>query len=124
MIKNLFRLTVLSYVWARYKFVITSTLLLFAYFWLVAEVHEDFVEFIGLNNDTQYLGVSFLVKWLALILGTLVYFALNGRRRRASAIARKPSQAEPETAEDPFESIRQKDRLRSAADFVVERKKP
>ncbi|MGB2359747.1 MAG: hypothetical protein ACPH64_05855, partial [Porticoccaceae bacterium] len=88
MIKNLFRLTVLSYVWTRYKFVITSTLLLFAYFWLVGEVHKDFVEFIGLNNDTEHLGVSFLVKWLALMLGVLVYFALNRRRRGSSASAR------------------------------------
>ena len=123
MIKNLFRLTVLSYVWTRYKFLISSTLLLFAYFWLVGEVHEDFVEFIGLNNDTQHLGVSFLVKWLALILGALLYIALNSRRRGSTASTRKSTGAEPKTSEDPFESIRKKDKLKSAADFVVERKK-
>ena len=123
MIKNLFRLTVLSYVWTRYKFVITSTLLLFAYFWLVGEVHKDFVEFIGLNNDTEHLGVSFLVKWLALMLGVLVYFALNRRRRGSSATDSRPTQTAPETSEDPFEAIRTKDKLKSAADFVVERKK-
>ncbi|MGB2465446.1 MAG: hypothetical protein ACPH96_02170 [Porticoccaceae bacterium] len=123
MIKNLFRLTVLSYVWTRYKFVITSTLLLFAYFWLVGEVHKDFVEFIGLNNDTEHLGVSFLVKWLALMLGVLVYFALNRRRRGSSATDSRLTQTAPETSEDPFEAIRKKDKLKSAADFVVERKK-
>jgi hypothetical protein len=144
MIKNIFRLTVIGYVWKRYKILIVSTLVLFVYFWMVGLLHSDFVEFASLNEDKQYLGASFLFKWLALALGLVVYLVVNSRygRKPAEGINNKPTDslggqfktgknkqfqvdANSNTnsdGTDPFEQIRKRDRLRSRADFIIEKK--
>ena len=127
MIKNIFRLTALGYIWNRYKTAIISTAALFAHFWLVGAMHEDFVAFIGLNNYTEHLGLSFLVKWVAFILGFVVYLAVNGRKGKIKPVDGSSGDSSGLVAakdgQDPFDTIRKKDKLRSAADFVVGKKK-
>ena len=138
MFKNIFRLTALGFLWNRYRLMIVSTLMLFLYFWVVAALHADFVEFSHLDNETEHLGTSFLLKWLAFILGFAVYITINSRDRKfksAGSVQPEPK-AKPEPIGqpepigspngsdiDPFDGIRNKEKLRSAADFVMESNK-
>lgn len=131
MIKNLLHITLLSYVWKRYKMMIISTVALFAYFWLIGKIHEDFINYARLNANTQYIGLSFALKWLAFFVGFIVYFVLNTRylgsgkhKKRAKAAASEPPEKPNAEADedDPFEAIRKKAKLRSAADFLIEKK--
>lgn len=122
MLKNIVRLSALGFIWARYKTVIISTCALFGYFWLVANVHRDYLEFAHLNGDISYIGLSFILKWLAFIVGVIIYLMFNGRNRQPKplAIDPAPTPAQQEN-KDPFDNIRHKDKLRSAADLVIDK---
>lgn len=135
MFKQLFRLTVVTYVWKRYKAIIVSTVILFVFFWLVGQLHQDYLSYGNLNQDTQHIGLSFVVKWAAFIAGFIIYVLFNSwqgkRARRAKDLpqdsvntAQLTSDSSDQTAKsnDPFDVIRQKDKLRSKADMVIEKK--
>jgi len=145
MIKNLFHITLISYIWKRYKAIIISTLSLFFYFWLIGKLHEDFVSYSHLNDDKQYIGLSFLLKWLAFFTGFIIYFVFNTRSRSSgkrekttknnlsnkltrsenkkelSRVSNHQNSAPDKT--DPFEGVRKKEKLRSTADFIIEKGK-
>lgn len=147
MIKNILRLTVAGYVWKRYKKAILSILLLFAYFWLVGKLHEDYISYAALNKDSSFLGGSFILKWLAFIAGFIICYLINfgwpnldtgknshqatgatnsientGKKTAdTQAVNRKQQAKEQNGKNDPFHSIRQRKSLRSKADFVIEK---
>ena len=132
MFKNLVHLTLLTLLWKRYKRLIISTLILFVYFWLVGKLHEDYVNYVELNQDQQYLATSFFIKWLALIIGALVYLLINilvfrGRQAADTPVGKPEARsADSGTASkdsDPFAQIRQRRKLRSRADFIIEKKR-
>lgn len=142
MIKNLLRITVLSYIWKRYKIIIVSTLCLFAYFWLVGKLHADFVGYSELNGDKEYLGLSFVIKWLAFLVGFLIYLALStwyrtpeknkhnnlstplngGLESRKKLIEKSTEKSSEPNRPDPFDEIRKKGKLRSKSDLIIEKK--
>ncbi len=135
MFKQLFRLTVITYVWKRYKAIIVSTVILFVFFWLVGQLHQDYLSYGDLNKDTQHFGLSFVIKWAAFITGFIIYVLFNswqGKRARRTkdlpqdvvSTAKLTSDAPDEgvKANDPFHDIRQKDKLRSKADMIIEKK--
>lgn len=135
MFKQLFRLTVVTYVWKRYKAIIVSTVILFVFFWLVGQLHQDYLSYGNLNKDTQHIGLSFVIKWVAFIVGFIIYVFFNSwHAKRASQSSNLP-QDSVSTAplagdtsnlgvkdNDPFDEIRKKDKLRSKADMVIEKK--
>lgn len=130
MIKNLIHLTLISVIWKKYRNMIVSTLLLFIYFWLVSMVHGDFVNYSELNSDKQYLALSFFIKWLAFLLGVVIYLIFNSRyssrklkdKNSGKASAKKDAVNTTETNQaDPFEQIRRRDKLRSRADFIIQK---
>ncbi len=150
MIKNLFRITLASYIWKQYKAIIISTLILFVYFWLVGKLHADFISYSELNNDKRYIGASFIVKWLLFIFGVIFYFFVNvrysdskgnkqgkedkyGKENPESSINtfginknNSPdlqSNTKSPTSKDPFEEIRRKNKLKSSADIIIEKNK-
>ena len=138
MINNFLRLTLITYIWRKYKILIISTLLLLSYFWVVGKLHDDFIALSQLKKETQNLGLSFLLKWLAFLIGVIIYVFTNtwlkkphtrdGRNFFKSnpsnhqsnssgsgkALLRQPSQ-------DPFSLIRQRKKLRSEGDFIIEK---
>lgn len=142
MFKNLFRLTVIGYLWKRYKAFIVSTLLLLLYFWVVGQVHDDYVSYANLNADKEFIGLSFIVKWIAFAVGCLVYFILNTwyfsigkpqddlkkepfRLFRQNEAHQQSTGLENSVNEiDPFDTIRKKTKLRSKADLIIEKNKP
>ena len=137
MLKNILRITLIGYIWSRYKTAVISTTGLIVYFWLVGKIHEDYVNYGQLSENTGYIGVSFVVKWLAILAGIAAYIALNVFRFNKAGIAKKgetnssnshsdfktdKSESSNRIREnDPFESIRTKDKLKSKADFIIEK---
>ena len=77
MFKQIFRLTFATFIWKQYKRIIVSTLLLFAYLWLVGSIHSDFLSYAELQTDQTMAGRSFLLKWAALVSGVVLYLAYN-----------------------------------------------
>lgn len=116
--------------WKRYKSLIVSTLVLFVFFWLVGLLHDDYVNYIELNDDKQHIGLSFVIKWLVFILGVVVYVLFNTRKTgdstksiASSNTASEQAEAEQDKPCDPFSAIRQRDKLRTRADFIIEKHK-
>ena len=129
MIKNIIQLTVLGVVWKRYKSVIISTLLLFVYFWLIGMLHDDYLSYTELNQDPAHLGLSYIVKWLAFFIGVMVYlwfhifFPRLKKPRSTPTIQKEASKPLNPTETDPFAEIRQRKKLRSRADFIIDKQK-
>lgn len=130
MFKNLLHLTLLTLLWKRYKRLIISTLILFVYFWLVGKLHEDYVDYVELNENQQFLALSFLLKWLAFTFGAVIYLLLNvliirGNRptsAQTGAADSSSTDSKPKAKDaDPFAQIRQRKKLRSRADFLIEK---
>ncbi|NND81100.1 MAG: hypothetical protein HKN50_01595 [Gammaproteobacteria bacterium] len=121
MFKQIFRLTFVTLVWKQYKGAIVSTLLLFAYMYIVNALHEDYLAYANLEQQAT-IGQSFAIKWAALLAGVLIYlvynFFLRRPRNKAPRIASKGDQTDE--ANDPFAEIRRRKTLRSRADMIVD----
>ena len=138
MFNKLLKLTVAGLLWSRYGTMIVSTLLLFAWFWVVGMIHQDYLEYLALQETRGSVGLSFVLKWLAFIAGVAVYWLFNsfvirrtGRRREAAGPQsgqapgdagkkRLPATGGPEQ-DDPFDAVRHKEKLRSKVDLLIER---
>ena len=125
--KQVFRFAFVALIWKQYKASIVSTVILFAYLYLVGSLHADFLEHSRLNDDKQNLGLSFVYKWAAFAFGLIVYFAYHYWRPREKNLAKeKQRQLEKELDElspedDPFAEIRARKKLRSRADFLIDK---
>lgn len=140
---NLLKITLVSYLWKRYKRTIVALPLLLLYFWFVNLVHHDIIAYTTLNDDTSWLAWSFLVKWLFILVGVAVFVfihvtAKSTNENRLSDIMQRNSkdnlkdslknnaskESEPLSpeAEDVFDRIRSKKSLRSKADVVLEKR--
>jgi hypothetical protein len=141
MLKNLVHLTLLTVIWKKYRSMILSTLVLFGYFFLVSLLHDDYLSYSELNQNQQHLGLSFIIKWSAFIVGILIYLSFNfgflwKKREQTkspdplvkSGKKKSPSETGNETpataSNDPFAEIRNRDKLRSRADFLIEKQSP
>ena len=133
---NLLKLSVLSYLWRRYKKTIILLPLLLLFFWIVGLAHDDYLAYAELQDNKQWIGVSFIVKWLALLVGVAIFVAAHLRDkapREAPAnididIVDKVPSAEKEELfsqelNDSFSRIREKDTLNSKADVILKSKK-
>ena len=126
--KQVFRIAFVTLIWKQYKAIIVSTLLLFIYLFLVSSVHADFLTHAELQKDASGSGLSFLYKWLAFTIGVAAYFLfhyLRGRPKKKSKQASKSSATinkkeinATESDDDPFAAIRERQKLRSRADFL------
>lgn len=135
MINQLLRLSFITYVWKRYKKLIVSTVLLLLFFWVVGLLHQDYSQYAQLNDDKQYLGVSFLLKWLLYSAAVVAYVYFNGLAGSTQAklspkdlppqgrAAEKPQSCDDQDA-DPFEHLRHKKQLKSKADQLIDKKPP
>lgn len=130
MLKNVFKLTLATVVWKKYRTIIVATLLLLLYFWLVGQVHSDFITYSKVNSiDTSLLGTSFVLKWIALGIGCVFYSGFLWFRRRqrnlAPMAAKKfrnkamPENTQTDTGEDPFRNIRKKRKLQTKTDKLI-----
>jgi hypothetical protein len=77
MMNQIFRITFVTFIYKRYKQTILSSGLLLLVLWLIEKIHQDFVSYSQLNQDTSYLALSFGLKWLAFFCVTGLYTAWN-----------------------------------------------
>lgn len=134
MINPLLRLTALAWVWKKYRHYIIATLVLFAGFWLIGVIHDDFLEYATLKDQQNIIGLSFVLKWLGFLAWTLGYFAWLKKQSQSkktktksnplSSRIPKPSEAktqsDPSPASDPFSNLRDKTKLRSKAEIILQ----
>ena len=132
MFKQIFRITFVTLVWKQYKQIIVSTLMLFAYLWLVGSIHADYLSYAELQADESLAGHSFLMKWAALATGVVLYIAyhfIRGSRRKSEKIIAsskskenkvksKPNSDNELDSPDPFAQIRAKDKLRTRLEIM------
>ena len=137
MFKQIFRLTFATFIWKQYKRIIVSTLLLFAYLWLVGSIHSDFLSYAELQTDQGIAGRSFLLKWAALASGVILYFTYNfvlsatkknGKNPTGDSTgvgkSKKAQDNQPQADEDdPFASIREMKRLRTRAEISIDQQR-
>ena len=142
MFNKLLNVTLVGFLVNRYGAMIVSTLVLFGYFWVVGLIHRDYLDYLELQGSSQGVGLSFVIKWLAFIVGISLYWLFNSYiRKKADRKRNKQSSSSLKAAGlpadksakntrasgeaelyDPFDEIRQKEKLRSRADFVIESK--
>jgi hypothetical protein len=129
MFKQIFRLTFATFIWKQYKRIIVSTLLLFAYLWLVGSIHSDVLSYAELQTDQSMAGRSFLLKWAALAGGVVFYLGYNYLRgtksnkndNSASAGANLEAGKEsPAEQDDPFANIRKMKKLRTRSEISID----
>jgi len=138
MFKQIFRITFITFVWKQYKHVIVSTLILFAYLWLVGSVHEDYLSYAELQEDDSLAGRSFLMKWAAFASGVILYLVYHWFRGAKVRAGKLGSGSESKTSsgkrhaaintfdsnndeDDPFAAIREKKKLRSRAEIMIDK---
>lgn len=127
--KQIFRVAFVTLIWKQYKAVIVSTFLIIAYLLLVGNLHSDYLAHSQLQNDSAGSGISFIYKWVAYTVGVMLYFgfhALRSKRPKKQDLAAKAKQANEiakRDPQDPFAAIREKDKLRSRADFIEQQTK-
>ena len=98
--------------------------------------HDDYLAYAQLQGDTQWVGASFIVKWLVLALAVVVFILahLGGKAPQDdmsnidTELVNKTPTAEKETLftqeiNDSFDRIRKKDSLSSKADVILKSKK-
>lgn len=147
MMNQIFRLTFITFIWKKYKRVIVSLVALIFSLWMVEQIHQDFVQYSQLNNDTSYLAASFVIKWIVFLLAAVLFVLINSLFKAKKATEKKVLKSQPKKAFffklsasekvpfndtlvdssknqiDPFDAIRNKTKLRSKADVVLERAK-
>jgi len=128
MLNNLLKVTALSLIWKKYRAGIVATVILITYCWLIAIIHQDYLSYRELAGSGDSLGLSFVLKWLAWLAGFTVYFfydsdPVNKTAEPAKSASRiSCSDDKPQGGEtDPFTAIRNKKKLRSKADVLIDK---
>lgn len=129
--KQVFRIAFVALIWKQYKAWIISTVLLLLSLYLVSQIHADFLHHWQLQDDNSQTGLSFLYKWLAYIGSISLYCLYHFFRPKKKADEKKQNK-EKQTAlkkelenlsddDDPFNAIRNRKKLRSRSDFILEK---
>jgi len=132
--KQVFRIAFVTLIWKQYKAWIVSTILLLISLYLIGQIHADFLHHWELQEDNSQTGQSFIAKWLAYIgcisLYCLYHFFRPKKKSESSSKQEKVKQkalktelAELPSDEDPFTAIREREKLRSRSDFILQNKK-
>lgn len=128
MFKQVFRLTFVTFIWKHYKRIILSTVLLFACLWFIGYAHSEYLNFAKQQENTN-VEQSFFFKWAAQIIGVagylLFHFLMPSRKqlKAKDKDKKKPITVEPPLPgePDPFDTIRQKQKLRSRAEMMIDK---
>ena len=119
----------ITFIWRRYKRVFISLALLFLSYFLISIVHSDYIDYAKNSENAHFLGLSYVVKWLALLSVTVVFYFFSSTTKsdkisdtqikHLNPRKSKPN-GESTTEPDPFDSIRKKKTLKSKADSFLE----
>jgi len=134
MFKFLAKSAIASLIWSKYHKIIVSTILLFILYFIISFIHDDYLEYAELSEETTNVALSYILKWGALITATAIYYFTNIYKFKAPETAAETSSAKPEKAkkskhkekakqQDPFAEIRNKEKLNSKADIALRKSK-
>lgn len=131
MLKFLTKSLIATALLKRYRKLLISSAVLFVGYFIIGEMHDDFLEYAERSEDAGTVGYSYAIKWIALALVTAVYYWFNTQtigagevpdekplRKTNSQSDKIKNQREP----DPFEHIRQKEALSSKAELHLHKK--
>ena len=83
--------------WKRYKFLIVSLLMTIICMVIIGQVHADYIAFQNIKGDTTFLGMSFVIKWLAWMAVFVAFLganhAYNTKKEREDMIKEKGNSA-------------------------------
>ena len=126
--KQVFRIAFITLIWKNYKAWIVSSILLLLSFFLIGKIHSDLLQYWELQQDTSQTAASIIYKWLAYIGSVLIYCLYHFFRPKKTAKSKKDKRKELEHElthlspdEDPFNEIRNRKKLRSKSDFILNR---
>lgn len=138
MFNQLVKWTIIVGIWRKYKHHVFASLALLFALLIINYVHLDFVEYATASSN-QNLGLSYLAKWLAFIAVIALYLWQLKRVNKAAQYdsklhkmmkASRKSELSPSSQnqkntkqEDPFSKIRTRKKLRSEADFLIDKDK-
>ncbi|MFT7130710.1 MAG: hypothetical protein ACI89U_002837 [Gammaproteobacteria bacterium] len=146
MLSQLIKLIAASFIWKKYKRTLLTAACLFVYLWLVGFIHNDYLSYREAEGNASNLGFSFVIKWLAWIVGIAVFVFYDSlKKRKENSIGEKGKRKEgdrqslglrkkyssgPDTSvnkgpvaeKDPFAAIREKKKLRSKGDITISKK--
>lgn len=128
MLNQLLKFTLVSsaLLWLRPRW--RGLLALIVFVLLVHVLHGEYLGYVELSGNRDFLVWSYVLKWLALVAGVLAYFllAIMGLGRsgvRASpeepALVAEPARSRPQG--DGFDFLRDKKELHSRAQMLLER---
>ena len=127
---NLLKITLVSYIWKRYRRTLIALPLLLLYFWLINLIHHDYLAYSELNDSQVGIGISFVIKWILIFIGIFIFvfihFANGNRSARTDGTnggpSIKPDKLDTASSSDAFDAIRKKDKLRSKAEVILDKK--
>ncbi len=125
MLKQIFRLTFLTFIWKKYQRIIVSTISLFVFFWLVNFAHAEYLSFAEFQSEDAQISLSFFIKWLCLVVGAIIYIIYHFVRADKKPLKVKEMHSKKVGINDldgidPFDAIRHKDKLRTRAEIMLE----
>ena len=134
MFNQMIKWTVIISLWRKYKSHLISSLILLFALVLINIIHQDYLAYAE-SAQSNSVGWSFLVKWALYIVAVGVYLwritGINKARlfdstlhkmMQAQQTPEKTTDLADETNKsDPFANIRGKKKLRSEADFLMEK---
>ncbi|GBL05852.1 hypothetical protein [Glaciecola sp. KUL10] len=134
--------------WRRYKFLLVSLVITVISMVIVGQIHQDYLSYNALLEEPKHVGLSFALKWLIWIGSVILFLGVNhwynqkkqaekeldsggtntalkkllGRLQVTSTDEKSEQPQKKGQPKDPFEALRSKDKLRSYADVIIEKK--
>lgn len=115
--------------WRRYRKLAISAAVLFFAFFIVGELHEDFLKYAQAMESHDYVGLSYVLKWLLLALLSAAFYGFNVLTLSDSSSEQKtfglqnvrdrPAVPTGSQEKDVFADIRSKQKLSSKADQLL-----
>ena len=114
-------------IWRRSQPWLKNTGILVVTLWLIVIAHGEYVEYVQVTENKRWLAESFLVKWTFVFLSIVLYAVYNFRttlQLKTPPLAKAPketSEKELKEADDGFDFLRDKTRLKSRADQILDK---
>ena len=130
MLNQILKFTLFTSLWMWLRPRWRGLLALLVFIGLVTLGHREYLDYVTLSGDKDFLIWSYAVKWLLIASGLLVYFLLvvmwpRPRQTRAGKSTGSKGQAATTAAEpedDGFDFLRSKKRLQSRAEKLLDKK--
>jgi len=126
MLNQILKWATIAAIWRFIKPRLKSALALIAVLAVTNGVHDEFVEYVQLTDDKNWLLESYILKWFIVIASVVAYVAHNsGIFRKAEPAPRQTSgrkvldQTNVEKGDDGFDFLRDKRELIRKGDHIL-----